>query len=257
MASSATATTICQLSCFSSINHRLQIQRRSLASFPCSRSRIPIVMRLEGPGADIFRPESKQASVHSVDDSSVLSSSAEAALSGTNEPGTQPRTAKIHDFCLGIPFGGLVLTGGFLGFILSGNAKALGTGVLYGGSLLALSILSLKIWRKGKSSLPFILGQAALSATLLWKNFQVYALVSDILNFLRNLCTLIELIQFDTDYCSILTSYYFGADKENSSSWSQYFYQCCNALLLLICCHFWRKSTPKEVEIHCCCFILI
>ncbi|KAK4749455.1 hypothetical protein SAY87_026904 [Trapa incisa] len=180
MASSATATTICQLSCFSSINHRLQIQRRSLASFPCSRSRIPIVMRLEGPGADIFRPESKQASVHSVDDSSVLSSSAEAALSGTNEPGTQPRTAKIHDFCLGIPFGGLVLTGGFLGFILSGNAKALGTGVLYGGSLLALSIFSLKIWRKGKSSLPFILGQAALSATLLWKNFQVYALTKKI-----------------------------------------------------------------------------
>jgi hypothetical protein len=32
--------------------------------------------------------------------------------------------------------------------------------VLYGGALLALSTFSLKIWRQGKSSLPFILGQA-------------------------------------------------------------------------------------------------
>lgn len=61
------------------------------------------------------------------------------------------------DWCLS---GGLVLGGGLFGFLLSGNAKTLGTGLLYGGALLALSILSLKIWRKGKSSLPFILGQA-------------------------------------------------------------------------------------------------
>ncbi|PKI31615.1 hypothetical protein CRG98_047997 [Punica granatum] len=77
--------------------------------------------------------------------------------------------------------GGLVLGGGIIGFLLSGNAKALGSGVLYGGALLALSILSLKIWRKGKSSLPFILGQAALSAALLWKNLQIYTLTKKVL----------------------------------------------------------------------------
>ncbi|KAL0383501.1 UNVERIFIED_CONTAM: protein FATTY ACID EXPORT 1, chloroplastic [Sesamum calycinum] len=74
---------------------------------------------------------------------------------------SQPkRAAKIHDFCFGIPFGGLVLSGGLLGFILSRNPVALSTGVLFGGALLALSTFSLKVWRQGKSSLPFILGQA-------------------------------------------------------------------------------------------------
>ncbi|XXG90138.1 hypothetical protein AAC387_Pa12g1969 [Persea americana] len=88
----------------------------------------------------------------------------------------QKRAAKIHDFCFGIPFGGLVLSGGLVGFIFSRNPVTLTTGVLYGGALLALSFWSLKIWRKGKSSLPFILGQAALSAVLLAKHFQMYSL---------------------------------------------------------------------------------
>lgn len=56
--------------------------------------------------------------------------------------------------------GGLVLSGGLVGFLFSRNPVTLTSGVLYGGPLLALSFWSLKIWRKGKSSLPFILGQA-------------------------------------------------------------------------------------------------
>ena len=56
--------------------------------------------------------------------------------------------------------GGLVLSGGLLGFVFSRNLATLSTGVLFGGALLALSTFSLKIWRQGKSSLPFILGQA-------------------------------------------------------------------------------------------------
>ncbi|OIW11478.1 hypothetical protein TanjilG_26844 [Lupinus angustifolius] len=72
----------------------------------------------------------------------------------------QKGTAKIHDFCLGIPFGGFVLTGGIIGFLLSRNPATLTSGVLFGGALLFLSTLSLKIWKQGKSSLPFILGQA-------------------------------------------------------------------------------------------------
>ncbi|KAK9102303.1 hypothetical protein Sjap_019557 [Stephania japonica] len=86
------------------------------------------------------------------------------------------RAAKIHDFCFGIPFGGFVFAGGILGFLFSRNTTTLSTGVLYGGGLLALSTFSLKIWRQGKSSLPFILGQAALAAVLLWKNLQNYYL---------------------------------------------------------------------------------
>ena len=56
--------------------------------------------------------------------------------------------------------GGLVMSGGLLGFAFSRNLTSLSTGVLYGGALLALSTLSMKIWRQGKSSFPYILGQA-------------------------------------------------------------------------------------------------
>ena len=101
------------------------------------------------------------------------------------------RAAKIYDFCFGIPYGtlsfselnfwdlsivklpiaisyegvfiircGLVMSGGLLGFAFSRNLTSLSTGVRYGGALLALSTLSMKIWRQGKSSFPYILGQA-------------------------------------------------------------------------------------------------
>lgn len=53
-----------------------------------------------------------------------------------------------------------MLSGGLVGFIFSRNPTTLSSGVIFGGALLALSTLSLKIWRQGKSSLPFILGQA-------------------------------------------------------------------------------------------------
>ncbi|WOL06393.1 protein FATTY ACID EXPORT 1, chloroplastic-like [Canna indica] len=89
---------------------------------------------------------------------------------GTVIPTT--RSAKIHDFCLGIPFGGFIFAGGLLGFIFSRNP----TGIMSGGAILALSVFSLKVWRTGRSSLPFILGQAAIAAALLWKHLQVYSL---------------------------------------------------------------------------------
>ncbi|KAH9610905.1 hypothetical protein KSS87_015500 [Heliosperma pusillum] len=98
--------------------------------------------------------------------------------------------AKIHDFCFGIPFGGFVLTGGVLGSILSRNLATLGTGVLFGGAVLAFSITSLKVWREGKSSFPFIIGQAVLAGTLLWKNFQTYSMTKKL--FPSGLYTLVS-----------------------------------------------------------------
>ncbi|XP_076936655.1 protein FATTY ACID EXPORT 1, chloroplastic-like [Bidens hawaiensis] len=91
------------------------------------------------------------------------------------------RSAKIHDFCFGIPYGGIVLSGGLIGFIFSRNPASLVAGGLYGGALLALSILSLKIWKQGQSSTPFILGQLGIAAALLWKNIQTYSLTKKIL----------------------------------------------------------------------------
>ncbi|GJN28953.1 hypothetical protein PR202_gb17131 [Eleusine coracana subsp. coracana] len=47
-------------------------------------------------------------------------------------------------------------------------------GVAPGLAILVLGVLSLKVWRSGKSSLPFILAQAALAAAVAWKNSQAY-----------------------------------------------------------------------------------
>jgi uncharacterized membrane protein (UPF0136 family) len=58
--------------------------------------------------------------------------------------------------------GGVVLAGGIIGFLFSRSPATLSNGVLFGGALLLLSTLSLKVWSQGKSSLPFILGQAGI-----------------------------------------------------------------------------------------------
>lgn len=58
--------------------------------------------------------------------------------------------------------GGFVLSGGIIGFLLTRNPATLTNGVLIGGALLLFSTLSLKVWRQGKSSLPFILGQSGI-----------------------------------------------------------------------------------------------
>ncbi|CAF1849464.1 BnaC04g24320D [Brassica napus] len=127
---------ISQLACFSSTTNR-QFHFKT-RSFPCPR----------------FRPEPVE----------------EHVVTQTK------RAAKIHDFCFGIPYGGLVMYGGLLGFAFSRNPSSLSTGVLYGGGLLALSTLSMKIWRQGKSSFPYILDQAVLSAVVFWKNFTAYSM---------------------------------------------------------------------------------
>ncbi|XP_049934097.1 protein FATTY ACID EXPORT 1, chloroplastic isoform X2 [Nymphaea colorata] len=90
------------------------------------------------------------------------------------------RSAKIHDFCFGIPFGGVVLGAGVVGFLLSGNHATLLNGLFFGGALLGLSSYSLKVWRQGKSCLPFILGQSVLAVALLVKQFQIYALTKNL-----------------------------------------------------------------------------
>ncbi|KAI4348655.1 hypothetical protein L6164_009354 [Bauhinia variegata] len=180
------AATISQLSCFSAINRGLQLQRRSL---PCIslRSKLPVVVSLKGRDTDTAGSDSTKTPSYTTDNSKLYVEEKQnsystienhdAVKSGISETvPEQRRTAKIHDFCLGIPFGGFVLSGGIIGFIFSRSSATLSNGVLIGGALLFLSTISLKVWRQGKSSLPFILGQAALSGFLIWKNFQAYTL---------------------------------------------------------------------------------
>ncbi|KAJ9181045.1 hypothetical protein P3X46_009218 [Hevea brasiliensis] len=174
----AVAPTVSQLSCFSSINRNLRLHLRF--SPLSTRSKLLIVMNLEGArDTESSSSKVKTRVSYAADESKPY-------VEGPAKPYVEAKgitdsvkvygTAKIHDFCFGIPYGGLVLSGGLLGFVLSRNPTILSTGVLFGGALLALSIFSLKIWRQGKSSMPFVLGQAVLSAALLWKNFQAYLL---------------------------------------------------------------------------------
>ncbi|EFH52665.1 hypothetical protein ARALYDRAFT_324236 [Arabidopsis lyrata subsp. lyrata] len=193
------ATQISQLSCFSSTNPQFHFQSRS---FPCPRIRPQsfVVRSVDGNSSETPASLSYTAEVSKpiVEKTSKPYSSVDETATDKDiitEPveehvATQPiRAAKIHDFCFGIPYGGLVISGGLLGFAFSRNLTSLSTGVLYGGGLLALSTLSLKIWRQGKSSFPYILGQAAfvlthfskpeiavLSAVVFWKNFTAYSM---------------------------------------------------------------------------------
>lgn len=81
--------------------------------------------------------------------------------------------SKIHDFCLGIPYGALLFLGGFLSFLVTGSIPAIRFGVILGGIHLAISISSLKAWKKGDSSIPFVKGQAAIAFIILVRELRV------------------------------------------------------------------------------------
>ncbi|KAK7845084.1 protein fatty acid export 1 [Quercus suber] len=161
-----------QLSCFSALNRSVRLQRLSFPSPSLRSKEVPFKVEV----IDLERTSKSYPDIEE-DVAGNLGSSEPIQENGVIQ---QKRAAKIHDFCFGIPYGGLVLSGGLLGFVFSRNLATLSAGVLFGGALLALSTFSLKIWRQGKSSLPFILGQAALSAALLWKNFQSFSLTKKV-----------------------------------------------------------------------------
>ncbi|CAH2063858.1 unnamed protein product [Thlaspi arvense] len=171
------ASKISQLACFSSTNRQFHFQSRSF-QFPRFRPESFVVRGVDGnssetPASLSYAAEVSKPFVEKTSKPYETATDKEI----TTEPIEEPkRAAKIHDFCFGIPYGGLVMSGGLLGFAFSRNLASLTTGVLYGGGLLALSTLSLKIWRQGKSSFPYILGQAVLSAVVFWKNFTAYSM---------------------------------------------------------------------------------
>ncbi|CAA7389240.1 unnamed protein product [Spirodela intermedia] len=63
--------------------------------------------------------------------------------------------------------------GGFLHFMLTGSISAVRFGVILGSSLLALSVASLKAWRSGSSHAVFLKGQAAITAILFIKEWNL------------------------------------------------------------------------------------
>lgn len=192
------AATASQFSCLSAINRgfRLQHRRPFLASrASLSFPKFSIVMSVEGSGLNAADSQTKTTLSNATDlsESQVATNSYPGVeklsdvgnlenekLEEPEDVGAVPkRTAKIHDFCFGIPFGGIVLSGGLISFIFSRNPSAFSS-LVSGGALLVLSTLSLKIWRQGKSSFPFILGQAVFTASFFWNSYQTYSLTKNV-----------------------------------------------------------------------------
>ncbi|CAL5192480.1 unnamed protein product [Lathyrus oleraceus] len=72
----------------------------------------------------------------------------------------------VRDFYVGIPYGLLLSLGGFLSFMVTGSLAAIRFGVILGGGLLALSISSLKSYKKGQPSSLALKGQTAIATIL-------------------------------------------------------------------------------------------
>ncbi|KAI7726265.1 hypothetical protein M8C21_008609 [Ambrosia artemisiifolia] len=173
------SSTISQLSCFSTLQNQFHLANRS----PPNLVRLQLQTAINCSGSKSALKYTARASKSDNDLLEKPTSNVEEYVNGENvvEPtqhvDTEPkRAAKIHDFCFGIPYGGIVLGGGLVGFLFTRNFSTLMAGGLYGGALLALSMFSLKVWGQGHSSVPFILGQAGIAAALLWKNMQTYSL---------------------------------------------------------------------------------
>nr|XP_043636274.1 protein FATTY ACID EXPORT 1, chloroplastic [Erigeron canadensis] len=182
---SSTATS--QLSCFATIqynnNNRIHLTHRS----HLIPSQLSTVINSDRHAIKASRSGSKLTVKYiakaSQSDNDILvkpNSSVEEYVNG-KEIDQPERASKIHDFCFGIPYGAIVFSGGLVGFLFTRSPATLISGGLYGSGLLALSMFSLTVWRQGRSSLPFILGQAGIAAALLWKNMQTYKLTKKIL----------------------------------------------------------------------------
>ncbi|XVF84158.1 hypothetical protein PTKIN_Ptkin17bG0003200 [Pterospermum kingtungense] len=81
--------------------------------------------------------------------------------------------AKVLDFHVGIPYGLILSVWGFLCFMLTGSVSAIRFGVILGGAHLALSILSLKSYKRGESSPLATKGQAVIASLIFLREFSL------------------------------------------------------------------------------------
>ncbi|KAK8556563.1 hypothetical protein V6N13_064584 [Hibiscus sabdariffa] len=77
--------------------------------------------------------------------------------------------SKVLGYHVGIPYGIILSVGGFLSFMLTGSISAIRFGVILGGALLALSVSSLKSYKRGESSPLASKGQAVISSVIFYR----------------------------------------------------------------------------------------
>ena len=69
------------------------------------------------------------------------------------------KAAAMHDFCLGYPYGALLIAGGLAGFVLAGSTASLIAGSTSGALMLVASQLSLSAYTRGsRSTISTVLG---------------------------------------------------------------------------------------------------
>ncbi|CAI5486099.1 unnamed protein product [Closterium sp. Naga37s-1] len=109
------------------------------------------------------------------DATSPSSSSSPPEPAATATPAAAAGGAKshafIHDFCFGITFGAAAAVAGVAWFLLTKSTDALRVTALFGATIALGGVGSLRAWRKGQSSTPYILGQAVLAAVLEYQAF--------------------------------------------------------------------------------------
>ncbi|XP_011019005.1 PREDICTED: uncharacterized protein LOC105121858 isoform X2 [Populus euphratica] len=98
--------------------------------------------------------------------------------------------SKVRDFHLGIPYGLLLSTSGFLSFMLSGSISSLRFGVILGSMLLALSVSSLKSYKRAEPYSLALKGQAAIAAIIFLRDISI--ILTRRTSFLTPLATLIS-----------------------------------------------------------------
>ncbi|KAK9124749.1 hypothetical protein Sjap_014351 [Stephania japonica] len=105
----------------------------------------------------------------------------ESSASDLKEP------ANFRDFHVGIPYGAVLSVGGFLSFMLTGSISAIRFGIILGGALLALSVSSLRSWKRRETSPVALKGQAAIAAIIFLHELVLLFQRSSFLSFLTTL----------------------------------------------------------------------
>eukprot|EP00882_Tetradesmus_deserticola_P008934 GHRQ01009424.1.p1 GENE.GHRQ01009424.1~~GHRQ01009424.1.p1 ORF type:complete len:179 (+),score=16.12 GHRQ01009424.1:127-663(+) len=82
--------------------------------------------------------------------------------------------AKLHDFCMTIPYGGVALLSGVLALVF--KAPAVGLHLVGAGMVISLcSVLSIKAWKASSSSTPYTFvcaGSSGYIAYQMWQRVQ-------------------------------------------------------------------------------------
>ncbi|KAK4775911.1 hypothetical protein SAY87_023872 [Trapa incisa] len=95
---------------------------------------------------------------------------------------------QVRDFYVGIPYGSVLSLGGFLSFMITGSIAAVRFGVILGGILLALSILSLRSYRREEKASPLALkGQAGIAGVLFLREVRLFSQGPSLWSFITSI----------------------------------------------------------------------